>query len=342
MHKYILLPILGAILLCSNVALAQDNLWTSARPDGHAPIGVMGDHTHGKGELMFSYRYMYMDMEDMRDGTETLTNEEVLSNFMVTPLTMPMHMHMFGVMYAASDKLTLMGMLNLVRLEMDHLTRMGGTFTTESGGLADIRISGLYKFFDTKSQRAHLNLGLSIPTNQIDEMDVTPASEPGETQLPYPMQVSSGTFDILPGITYLFQIDRTSLGAQVSGILRTGENDRNYRLGHQGQVTFWTAYQITNWLSTSIRLTGITRGEIDGEDETYAMAVMNNMVPTVSPENFGGNFFNVGGGINFYVPGGMFKDLRFGIEYEVPLVQDLNGPQMELQQTLTVGVQYAL
>jgi len=29
-------------LLCTSVALAQDNQWSSARPDGHAPINVMG------------------------------------------------------------------------------------------------------------------------------------------------------------------------------------------------------------------------------------------------------------------------------------------------------------
>ena len=34
-----------------------------ARPDAHAPISVMGDHTHGEGEWMLSYRYMTMDME---------------------------------------------------------------------------------------------------------------------------------------------------------------------------------------------------------------------------------------------------------------------------------------
>lgn len=63
MSKKILLPILGAVLLRSNVALGQDNQWTSSRPDGHAPISVMGDHYHKKGELMFSYRFMPMWME---------------------------------------------------------------------------------------------------------------------------------------------------------------------------------------------------------------------------------------------------------------------------------------
>ena len=40
----------------------------ATRPDGHAPIGVMGDHFHKQGEWMFSYCYMHMRMEDNRDG----------------------------------------------------------------------------------------------------------------------------------------------------------------------------------------------------------------------------------------------------------------------------------
>lgn len=48
---------------------ASDN-WVGARPDGHAPIGVMGDHTHKTGEWMFSYRYMQMHMDGNRDGTD--------------------------------------------------------------------------------------------------------------------------------------------------------------------------------------------------------------------------------------------------------------------------------
>ena len=40
------------------------------RPDSHAPIGVMGDHLMREGEIMVSYRYMHMDMEGNRTGTE--------------------------------------------------------------------------------------------------------------------------------------------------------------------------------------------------------------------------------------------------------------------------------
>lgn len=50
----------GILLLCSQWTTAQDNLWTANRPDGHAPIGIMGDHYHKKGEWMLSYRMMTM------------------------------------------------------------------------------------------------------------------------------------------------------------------------------------------------------------------------------------------------------------------------------------------
>ena len=44
----------------------EENLWNAHRASSHAPIGVMGDHTHHKGEFMVSYRYMSMFMKDLR------------------------------------------------------------------------------------------------------------------------------------------------------------------------------------------------------------------------------------------------------------------------------------
>ncbi len=44
---------------------------TSTRPDSHAPLGVMGDHAHGAGELMLSYRFMGMAMEELVEHART-------------------------------------------------------------------------------------------------------------------------------------------------------------------------------------------------------------------------------------------------------------------------------
>lgn len=44
-----------------------------SRPDAHAPIGVLGDHTHKKGELMASYRFMTMEMNQIFSGSHVNT-----------------------------------------------------------------------------------------------------------------------------------------------------------------------------------------------------------------------------------------------------------------------------
>ena len=255
---------------------------------------------------------------------------------------MPMRMHMLGVMYAVSDRLTLMGMASYVSQSMDHVTRMGGMFTTESQGIGDTWISGLYKFFDKNRQRIHANLGLRIPTGSIDETDITPASTPNEALLPYPMQLGTGTFDLKPGVTYLLQGDNTSFGAQTSVSVPLNRNDRGYRWGTRTELLAWGAYKLNKLISVSVKGDAIFQGRIQGADNTFAMAVDNAMVPTVFNDNFGGEWLFLGAGVNLYIPNGFLKNVRVGFEYDYPVYQNLNGPQMEMQDRLTVGVQYSL
>jgi len=151
-------------------------------------------------------------------------------DFLVTPTRMPMQMHRFGLMFAPADAITLMGMLPVMRYEMDHITRTGGTpenpaFTTESSGIGDLRVSGLIELATLGNQALHVNAGVSIPTGSVDERDVLPTSNGQEVRLPYPMQTGSGTWDLLPGITYLGQAGDWSWGGQASATFRLGEND---------------------------------------------------------------------------------------------------------------------
>ncbi len=310
--------------------------WTSMRPDGHAPIGVMGDHIHEKGEFMLSYRFMRMWMEGNRIGTESVDTDRVLQDFMVAPTEMPMNMHMVGAMYAPSDRVTLAGMFPYVTATMDHVTRMGGSFTTESTGFGDVKLSALVGLVQEGSTRAHLNLGVSLPTGSIDQMDVTPASAPNETQLPYPMQIGSGTVDLMPGLTVLGMGRVGSWGAQLSGTIRTGENDRDYSFGNVAQATAWLAFRLTDRVSASVRGMYRTIGDIDGADPTF-MNLM--MVQTVRTDLQGGSRFDLPLGVNYYFDSGPLKGHRIAVEYQLPLWQDLNGPQMETDGILSIGWQ---
>ena len=330
------LALVYLITLSTSVhVLAQTEAWTSGRPDGHAPIGVMGDHRHGQGEWMVSYLYMRMGMQDNLNGTERLTNEAVLANFMVAPQQMTMTMHMVGVMHAPTDRLTLMAMARYLTNDMNLRTRMGINFTTVGQGFGDTRVSAIYGLFNRGKQTMHFNLGVSIPTGSISERHPTPME--ADVQLPYPMQTGSGTWDVLPGLTYLGQGNHLSWGAQAMGTVRLGENNRGYSLGNQLDGTGWVAYRWNHWWSTSLRLAGSTVGAIDGRDEELNPM----MVTTADPNNFGGQQLTGLLGVNFYVHQGYLYNQRLAVEAGVPLYQNLNGPQMAVQSVLTLGWQWA-
>ena len=192
----------------------------------HAPIGVMSDHRHKKGEWMTSYRYMYMDMSGNRDGTDSLSPEEIATTvanpfanppmmpptLRVVPTDMPMQMHMVGGMYGLTDRITLMAMGMYLTKEMDHITFQGpmgttrlGEFTTETSGFGDTTVGAIIGLDDGSYEHRQINFGiaLSLPTGSIDETDqiLTPMGTTPSPRLPYPMQLGSGSFDLKPSLT---------------------------------------------------------------------------------------------------------------------------------------------
>ena len=316
----------------------HDAPWTSGRPDGHAPLGVMGDHVHKLGEIMLSYRFMRMDMDGNRDGTDRQSVADVFAEgFMVTPTEMTMDMHMFGFMYAWTNDLTFMLMVPYLQLAMEHVTMGGTEFTTRSKGLGDIRLSGLYTFWKSGSHQAHFNAGFSLPTGSIEERDRTPASGGDSVILPYPMQLGSGTLDLLPGVTYLGQAEKWSWGAQGIGTFRIGRNHRNYSLGERLDLTGWVARQLGEVTSASLRLAGSTWGNIDGADPALNPA----MISTADPDRRAGARLDVLAGLNLYGNKGWLRGHRIGLEFGVPVFQNLDGPQLETDAVFTIGWQYA-
>jgi hypothetical protein len=331
-----LLLILGTLFLCSNMALGQDNPWTSARPDGHAPISIMGDHYHKKGEFMFSYRFMPMWMEENIQSTDDISDEDIYQNFMVAPKKMKMNMHMFGAMYAPSDQVTLMVMGNYISNSMDLKTGMGVDFTTESSGLDDITVSSLIIILNNNRQSFHGNVGISIPTGDIDQRDATPIMN--DAQLAYPMQLGSGTWDPSLGLTYLGQTDKLSWGAQSKYKFRLGVNSENYTFGNRFDLVGWGAIKVSDYFSFSTSLSYFVTQKIDGGDADLNPMMM----PLFNTVNSGRSQLDMSIGTNFFVPKGSLKDLRIGAEIKIPAYQKVNGIQMKNTLMATFGFQYTI
>ncbi len=338
---------LGIVTLCTIAAplLAEDHSHHHHDHHNHgislhsdAPIGVMGDHVHGKGDWMVSYRFMRMSMDGMLDGTDSVSTSDLLDmmgdyGYMMVPTEMTMDMHMLGLMYGVNDKLTLMAMINYIDNDMDMERRMGVplTFSTESSGLGDISVGALYLLTADENKQFHANLSLSLPTGSIEEEDDTPMGD--DMHLPYSMQLGSGTFDLKPGITYLGAHNEFSWGAQANLVLRLGENDQEYTLGNRTQLTSWIAYNKIPEATVTARLDYQDWGNIDGEDKDLTM--MPAMNPNADPDLRGGSRLDLGLGISSTI-----EKHRISLELLFPLHQDLDGPQMEVDMTTVFGYQF--
>ena len=136
------------------------------RADSHAPIGVMADHYHEAGEVMLSYRYMSMSMQGNQKNGNKISSDLIATTIpnrffgmtgqpptlRIVPTKMTMDMHMFGAMFAPTDWVTLMAMVNYLDNEMHHLTYQGmmgttvrGAFSTKTSGIGDTNLSALIR-----------------------------------------------------------------------------------------------------------------------------------------------------------------------------------------------------
>ena len=353
----------GLLLICLNVfahddhdvglELNSDGL-KPVRADSHAPIGVMADHMHGKGEWMLSYRYQYMDMKDNLIGETEVSPDYIVTNvanrfsppatLRVVPIQMTMDMHMFGAMYAPTDWLTLMFMGMYMDKSMDHITYAGatgttvrGTFNTKSSGLGDTKITGMFRLYKDSMHKVHLNAGISLPTGDTEEVDdvLAPTGATPTLRLPYAMQLGTGTYDFLPGVTYTGTYNQFNWGAQYSGVIHTGSHN-GYTWGDKHELTSWISYLWRPWLSTSTRIAYKHESQIDGFDTLITAPVQ-----TADPGNYGGDTVMWSFGFNLAGQSGAIRGHRLAFEAGIPIHQDLNGPQLETDLILTAGWQYA-
>ena len=325
---------------------------------GHAPIGVMGDHLHDQGEFMLAYRFMHMDMQGNRTGTGRVDADTIAASIpnrffgrpmqpptlRIVPTRMNMQMHMIGAMYAPTGWLTLMAMGMYVEKEMDHITYMGGKGTARRGdfrvktdGIGDTSLSGLIRINDDGTHSFHLNTGISFPTgsNTKTHEILTPLGTRPTVRVPYAMQIGSGTYDLMPGLTYNGRLDQWYWGGQYMGTFRLG-SDNGYSLGDRHTLSAWLNYQWQPSVSTAVRLQFGTSGRIDGIDTVIAGPVQ-----TADPDNYGGDELKLNLGVNLMGQSGVTAGQRLAIEASLPLYRDLNGPQMETDWTVTAGWQYA-
>ena len=305
-----------------------------------APIGVMGAHRHQIGEMMFSYHFMWMNMRGLQSGTGAVETSDVLKDFMMAPAAMNMRMHMFGVMYAPHDTLTLMAMTSYqqrcMEMEGSHLHAAGhhnppiSIHEMSSAGVGDVRVASLLPLWRRDHFTLLCNVGVLLPTGSIAQ------SADDGSLLPYPMQLGSGSFEVHPGVTFSGGHGRWFYGSQLRVTFPLHTNGSGYRHGHTFTLSTWGARQLNEWLSLSGLLQFLHIGHISGSHPDLDVR----MSPSHRSDFRGVYRVDVAISGNLIVPQGVLSGQRVVLELLLPVYQHITGVQLKNIWQLTLGWQY--
>jgi hypothetical protein len=318
---------------------SKPHTWTSQRPDAKAPMSITEDLILPAGDFQVGVRYLLNDMSGQSFGTDSLTINQVLSLFDVAPSEMITQGFAVDVLWGVTERITLTASGTFSQKTMDHLASLEGQanaylfYQTQSSGIQDIKVNALYDVLSRGDIRFHVHGGVSLPVGAIDSDDVTPFSNPDATQLPYTQQMGSGTLDLMPGFTFNMQNKAASLGLQGRATIRVGENDRGWTLGDLYEGNMWAGFKTSEWVSVSVGARYSSWGDVEGFDE--------DLNPNESPAH---NTLTQSGwrvdlpvGLNFVMPEGQFEGHRLGVEFLLPIHQDLNGPQLKHRWSIAAG-----
>jgi len=305
------------------------------------PFGIM---TGEAGKWMVGYQFMHDKMDGSLVGTDDINVSQILKQFPNAPTDMTMDTQMGMVMYAPTQKLTLTAMVPYILKEMNNVNADGSRFVERTSGVGDVELGGSYQIFQTSNVRHQLLLsgGMALPTGAIDKkMD--------GFQLEYCMQPGSGTVALLPGVTYLGQTAAWSWGADFHTTARLGRNDHNYRFGNIYQSRTWVMRQLGSWLSVSAGLNGVICETIHGADPDLDPS----MEQTADSNLQAGKRLDASFGLTFCpMPcchgrppccsaARTFLDgQQVFVEGRLPIIQSLDGPQLQNSWSINVGWQW--
>ena len=326
----------------------------------HAPAGVMFDHMLNKsGDLMVGARYMRVTQGgNMQHGLNNVSDQTIVTKgcegnpCFTTPSEMNMNMIMLDLMYAPTDWLTLMLMPQFVDMNMSTRVLDGAPAATfdqqaiidhhtlhphTTGGIGDTGMYAMVKLFDKPGHHIHGTLGVTAPTGDVDiKFRDTHRLDVGFQH--YGMQLGSGTWDFKPSITYTGKMDKFSWGAQLNGTVRLADNNESgFAFGDIFQSTAWGSYNLLDWLSASVRGVYTIQGSIRGEYN----GTFNPLGPQDYPSSYGGRYWDVGFGLNAFVPTGDLQGNNLSFEWLQPVSDDVNGYQLPRTGALSATWSYA-
>jgi opacity protein-like surface antigen len=335
---------------------------------GHTvvPAGVQAAHMVPAGVVRFNYLPSYAVMRGNFIGSSQISSTQVtiipwvpnsvysLGNFFAAnptrtlrnaPDNMKMQMHMFSVHYGITDWLNVMVMGSVSDKNMCMNVFSGpsgavprGQTNSATQGWGDTSVQGLFRLYQDDIHHVHVNLGLSLPTGSIDQdiIHMHPSGQFFQRRAYYGLQLGTGTYDGLFGLTYTGKEDAWSWGFSYRGRVALGDNNAGYLRGPWNELTAWGGYEVLPGVNATGRVATTLWDRIYGHDNLIYGAQQGTV-----PYYQGGERVRLLGGLEYMVKIEGFKPIRIAVEAGAPVYQRLNGPQLgeswELNTALGFG-----
>jgi hypothetical protein len=277
-----------------------------------------------------NYQYKTAKFEGYLDGSKSLSFNDVKGppsngsgkTFPVVPTTITQTAHIYSVGYQFNEQWQGHLSVPYIKQSTDHLSLVPGysTFTINTDGIGDIVMSASYAL---NSESWLLSLGLSLPSGSIDEQGDTPRG-PGNQQVPYTMQLGSGTYDFPVELSYQ-NSSAPNLSLKASATIRTGTNDRDYRLGNNYSLSGRYKVDLSSRLQSYVGLAGQYSDSIHGQDDSLLAGDPATLYPAsiTNPDLYGGKKISASLGLLWKITEGY----QLNMELSKPIYQNLNGPQ---------------
>jgi len=302
---------------------------------GECPMhSTMATAATSDGKLALQAQYEYTFMRTLREGSSSVTPDEVLDEKMSDPTTMKysvptemvMRKYTFTANYAPMEKLQFMLAVPYAVNDMDMrmAMRMGMMVTKSNStmntveGLGDVSLMGIYNLYSdapvkpTKS--ISIGLGIKMPTGKNDER----SSSGGLIHAS--MQPGSGSWDPMLLVNAVHYMKPVSF--QFNGMYHlTTKGDEGYEFGDMIGADITARYRVIDSVNLGLGLNFIHTAKDKDHDNKYskpATSLIDNTENTgitafyLSPE-IQLKFLNTGGSLS----------LRF----QKPIYQHVNGIQ---------------
>ncbi len=274
-------------------------------------------------------------LNEIRSSSAKLPLRQVLGSYPIAPVRMLISYKIFEFRYNIIDNFAIGMRLPYIKQSTLHSKSDLSQFEVTTSGPGDLQLLTQVNLSRSRDVHFSVNFGLSLPTGSIDERATTPRGP--NTQLPYTMQLGSGTFDIDSGFNFALQRNKWIWGMMLQGKIRSGRNDHDYKLGNGAYFTTWLLCDRTSWLAPSLQVNINYWQQISGGDR--------GLDPTVvlmgDARNYGGLRIDLVFSSHIFNKERDGLGNRLGFDIGLPVYQTLNGPQLANTARFSLAWQYS-